>query len=116
MHALNLRVGDSAEVYMDVNQTGYRPIILHDGPIVSVLLESLGALPKASRLYGRAWTSGPQVVVRYYEVQPPNGTKVPICAVARFADDEMWRSPESQPGTAILRAPYELAFIVNEFR
>lgn len=116
VRALNLQVGDGARIHVDVNQAGSESVILHDGPIVSVLLQDFGPFPKTSRLYGRAWTSGPQVVVRYYEAQPPNGKKVPICAVARLADDEMWRSPEFQPGTAILDAPYEWVIAVNAFR
>lgn len=116
MHALNLRVGDAAELYLDVNQTGYRPITLYDGSIVSVLLAELGPLAKTSRLYGRAWTSGPQAVIRYYEAQVPNGEKVPLCAIAQLADDHMWKSPESKPGTVKLKNSNAYAIIVDSFR
>lgn len=117
MHALNLRVGDAAELYMDVNQTGdFRRIILHDGPIVSVLSQGLGSLAKTSLLYGRVWTGGPQVVIRYYEAKTPDGEKVPLCAIAQLADDYMWKLPESKPGAANLDDSTAIAIIVDAFR
>jgi hypothetical protein len=112
---MNLHVGDSAELYLDVNQAKSRRTVLHDGPIESVLLEKLGPLTKTSRLYGQVWISGPQVVVRYYEAQPPEGKRVPFCAVARFGGDDMQKLPESLPGTAVLRGSNAFAFVVDEF-
>lgn len=116
MRYLNLHVGDSAIAYVDANQPGREDLTLHDGPIESVLRDELGPLAKASRLYGQVWTTGPQVVIRYYQVQAPNAEKSPFCAVARLGDDEMRKPPESKPGTLIFGSPIAAVFIVDTFR
>ena len=116
MRILNLRVGDGAVVELDVNQSVTSPIILSDGPIESMLNNSLGPLPPVTRLYGRVWTGGPQVVVRYYEAHPPDSESFPICAVARLAHGQMQKKPESKPGTAILEFSEAGVYIVNSFR
>jgi hypothetical protein len=116
MRILRLHVGDSALVDLDANQIGSRRVTLYDGPIESVMQEGFGTLEGATRLYGQVWTGGPQVVIRYYEAHPPDGDKVPICAVARLGDDQMRKLPESKPGTAILDGSVAAAFVVNAFR
>lgn len=116
MRALRLHVGDSALVDLDANQIGSQRVTLYDGPVESVLQESLGTLQAATRLYGQVWTSGPQVVIRYYEAHPPDGDKMPICAVARLGFDQMRKLPESKPGTAILDGSVAAAFVVDAFR
>jgi hypothetical protein len=113
---MGLRVGDSVLVDLDANQTESRRVTLYDGPIESVTREEFGPLDATSRLYGQVWTGGPQVVIRYYEAQSPNGEKVPICAVARLGYDQMKKLPESKPGTAILEGSIAAAFIVDAFR
>lgn len=116
MRYIRLRVGDSALVEMDANQIRSRRITLYDGPIESVLKEDFGTLEGPTRLYGQVWTSGPQVVIRYYEAHPPDGEKIPLCAVARLGEDQMRKRPESKPGTAILDGSIAAAFAVNAFR
>lgn len=116
MRILNLRVGDGAVVELDVNQSVTSPIVLSDGPIESMLNNSLGPLPPVTRLYGRVWTGGPQVVVRYYEAHPPDGEPFSLCAVARLARGQMQKKPESKPGTAILEFSEAGVYIVNSFR
>jgi hypothetical protein len=116
MRILNLRVGDGATVDLDVNQSLASSITLYDGPVESMLTSSLGPLPPVTRLYGRVWTGGPQVVVRYYEAHPPDGEPFPICAVARLALGQMQKKPESKPGTAILEFSRAGVFVVNSFR
>lgn len=116
MRILRMRVGDAADVELDANQMDARPITLYDGEVESFLEESLGALDPGTRLYGRGWTSGPQVVVRYYEAKPPDGDAIPVCAVARLGRGQMRRRPESLPGTAILDYSGALAFVVDSFR
>jgi hypothetical protein len=116
MRILGLRVGDGASVELDVNQADDSPITLYDGPVESMLYESLGPLPPATRLYGRVWTGGPQAVVRYYEAHPPDREKIPICAAARTARGQMKKRPESKPGTAVLEFSTASAFIVESFR
>ena len=116
MRILRMRVGDSALMDLDANQIESRRVTLYDGPIESVLQEGMGTLQAATRLYGQVWTSGPQVVIRYYEAQPPDGDKVPICGVARLGYDQMKKLPESKPGTAILDGSVAVAFVVDAFR
>jgi hypothetical protein len=116
MRYLKLRVGDSALIDLDANQIGSRRVRLYDGPIESVLQESIGTLEGVTRLYGQVWTSGPQVVIRYYEAHPPDADKVPICAVVRLSYDQMRKLPESKPGMAILEGSTAAAFIVDAFR
>lgn len=116
MRVLNVRVGDGATVDLDVNQAQTSPITLYDGPVESMLTGSLGPLPPVTRLYGRVWTGGPQVVVRYYEAHPTDGEPFPICAVARLARGQMQKKPESKPGTAVLEFSSAGVFIVNSFR
>jgi hypothetical protein len=116
MRYMGLRVGDSVLVDLDANQTESRRVTLYDGPIESVTREEFGPFAATSRLYGQVWTSGPQVVIRYYEAQSPTGEKVPLCAVARLGYDQMRKLPESKPGTAILEGSVAAAFIVDAFR
>src|SRR5512133_3117326 len=66
---MNLHVGDNTQVFIDANQGGRERIIVYDRPIESVVRGDLGPLSTLSRVYGRVWTSGPHVVIRYYEAQ-----------------------------------------------
>jgi hypothetical protein len=116
MRYMRLRVGDDAWVSLDANQLDARRITLYDGPIESMLDEDLGILESTTRLYGQVWTSGPQVVIRWYEAHPPDSEKVPICAVARLSRDQMRKLPESKPGMAILEGAKAAAYIVDAFR
>jgi hypothetical protein len=116
MRYVRLHVGDAALVELDANQVGAQPITLYDGPVESMLKDDLGMLESPTRLYGWVWTSGPQVVVRYYEAHPPDGDKIPICAVARLGNGQLRKRPESKPGTAILDFSIADAFIVDSFR
>ena len=111
-----MRVGDAADVELDANQVAARPITLYEGPVESVLKSELGTLYPGTRLYGRVWTGGPQVVVRYYEARPPDGDTIPICAVARLGHGQMRKRSESKPGTAILEFSEASAYAVDSFR
>jgi len=116
MRYVRLHVGDAALVELDANQVGARPIRLYEGPVESMLKEDLGMFEAPTRLYGQVWTNGPQVVIRYYEAHPPDGDKVPICAVARLGDGQLRKRPESQPGIAVLDYSIADAFVVDSFR
>ncbi len=116
MRRLNLSVGDASDVELDVNQTNTSPITMYDGPVESMLNSPLSTLPAVTRLYGRVWTGGPQVVVRYYEAHVPDEEPIPICAVARLARGQLKKKPESKPGTAILEFSSAGLYIVNSFR
>jgi hypothetical protein len=116
MRILRMHVGEAADVELDANQIDASPITLYDGPVESYLDGSLGNLYPGTRLYGRVWTSGPLVVVRYYEAKPPDGETVPICAVARLGKGQLARHPESKPGTAIFDYSGASVFVVDSFR
>jgi hypothetical protein len=116
MRYLRMRVSDAGDVELDANQVSARPITLYDGPVESILDSELGTLNPGTRLYGRVWTGGPLVVVRYYEARPPDGDTMPICAVARLGNGQMRKRPESKPGTAILDWSGAAVFVVDAFR
>jgi hypothetical protein len=116
MRILGLHVSDAASVELDANQFDAPSITLYAGPVESMLTESLGPLPPATRLYGHVWTGGPQVVIRYYEVHPPDRDKLPICAVARLGRGQMKKRPESKPGTAIIESSFASVYVVDAFR
>ncbi len=117
MEILRIRVGDAANVELDLNQADTSPITLYEGEVESELTSSLGTLDVGTRLYGRVWTEGPMVVVRYYGAKDPReGPTLPICAVARLALGQMRKRPESKPGTAILESSGAAIFIVDRFR
>jgi hypothetical protein len=117
MEALRLRVGDAAEVQLDAKQpVDASPIALYDGPVESLLRKPFGTLERGARLYGRVWTSGPQVVVRYYQARSVAGQMLPICAVARIGGNQFRKLPESKPGMALLEFPKAVAYVVSAFR
>jgi hypothetical protein len=115
MDALQLLPGATAHVEIDANQFEVEPLTLKAGPIESIVLEPMGKLGAASRLYGRVWTSGPRVVIRYYRAQQPGANLVPICAVARPGGDQFVAKPGKFPGTAELPYSSALAFVVEAF-
>ncbi|WP_224363522.1 serine/threonine protein kinase [Hyalangium versicolor] len=116
MRILGLHVGDGAWVELDINQDHVSPITLYEGPIESMLTEELGPLGRSTRLYGRVWTGGPQVVVRYYEAHPPHQEKFPICAMARLSKGQLRKRPGSKPGTAIVEFSSAGVDVVDSFR
>ncbi|WP_307734696.1 hypothetical protein [Pyxidicoccus parkwayensis] len=116
MRYLRVRVGDSAEVELDANQDDARPLRLYEGPIESILYGELGTLGTGTRLYGRVWTEGPHVVIRYYEAHPLDGDKVPLCAVARLSKGQLRKLPGSQPGIALLEFSTAGVYVVDGFR
>ena len=117
MNYLSMFVGEASEVQLDANQRHASPITLYDGNIESVLEGSLGLISSQTRLYGRVWTGGPQVVIRYYAAQPVGGgNQIPMCAVARMSLGQLRKRPESKPGTAIIESSSAAVFIVDEFR
>lgn len=116
MRAMGLEVGHTSWVNLDANQIKSSPIYLYDGPIESVLTDDFGTLEATTRLYGQVWTGGPQVVIRYYEADPPNREKLPICAVARLSKNQLRKLPESKPGMAVLQFSVSGVTIVDSFR
>jgi hypothetical protein len=116
MRYVRLQVGDGAMVELDVNQPRVSPLQLYEGPLESKLIGDLGMLEPGTRLYGRVWTDGPQVVIRYYEARPRDGEPFPICAVARLAMGQLRKLPESTPGMAVLEFSRAGIYIVDAFR
>ncbi|RKG56098.1 serine/threonine protein kinase [Corallococcus sp. AB011P] len=116
MRYLRLAVGAGALVEFDVNQGDAEPTTLYEGRVESMLLSDLGPLDSPTRLYGYVWTSGPQVVIRYYEARPPDSAaRVPICAVVRMAQGQMLKLSGSLPGTAVIKYSRGGVFIVDKF-
>jgi len=115
MRALHLRPGDAAHAEIDANQLEREPLTVYPGPVESMLMESLGPLPGATRFYGRIWTGKRTVVIRYYYAQAPDGEKVPICAVARKSGGQLVAKPGQFPGSAELEFSSVAIFIVEDF-
>jgi hypothetical protein len=119
MAILRLHPSDSAWMVIDLNKRGQHDITVNDGPIESALEEPLGisVLETGTRLYGRVWTSGPDVVIRYYEARPLDpGGPIAICAVARLGLGELRKKPGPAPGSATLGTSVAGFVIVDSFR
>lgn len=119
MAILRLHPGIASWIDIDLNKVGQQDITVNDGPIESALQEPLGesVLLGGTRLYGRVWTSGPDVVIRYYEARPLDpGEPLAICAVARLGAGEMKKWPGPKPGSAILQFALARLVVVDAFR
>ncbi len=116
MQALDLQPGhSSAWVELDANQAAREPLTVSAGPIESIMMEPMGELGGATRLYGRVWTSGPRVVIRYYYAQRAGENPLPICAVARVGGGELEGKPGKFPNSTELEWSRALAFVVQDF-
>ena len=116
MRALELRPGHSSTgVELDANQIEREPLTVMAGPIESVMTEHMGRLGALTRLYGRVWTSGPRVVIRYYYAQRTGEEPLPICAVARRGAGELEGTPGKFPHSTELPSSNALAFVVQDF-
>lgn len=118
MRILRLQPDIGAWIELDPYQIDESPITLTDGPLESLLDEELVTLPVGTRLYGHVWTGGPVVVIRYYEAQPPNSERVPICGVVRWGPQDVngKKLPGSPPGGALLKYSRASMWIVRKFR
>ena len=58
-------------------------------------------LPEGSRLFGRVWTGGEMVTVRYDAIQVPGGRRMPFCAEVDDSGGQE-KDPASPPGVAII--------------
>ena len=115
MRKLGLNKGGSASVYTDITQPGTvgEDVIVHDGPIVSLVIEQYGDLPKGTRLYGRLWTGEGRVTGRYTKAELPDGSIYPVCFVYGNHDGGEWKEG-SKPGA--VRMPRTWAYtVVPEF-
>jgi len=118
MEILGLLVGDTGSIDLDANKIDASTITVYDGPIESALERGLShVFPPATNFYGKVWTSGPWIVIRYYEARRLDGTPaVPICAVARRGGDELKKIPGPARGSAVLDFSEALIVIVDSFR
>lgn len=116
MQRLGINVADSAFITIDPRREKELPFTLHDGPIESVLREKLGPLPTGTRILGRVWTKGLDVVIRYHEARPPHGIIMPFCGVARDAYGGMTKQPGSPPGIGIIPDSGAAVWVVDAFR
>ena len=91
---------------------------INDGPIESALNQSLSdVFGPLTRFYGKVWTSGPLVVIRYYEARRLDGDPpIPICAVARLGAEQLKKVPGPAPGSAVLEYSSAGVYIVDSFR
>lgn len=116
MEAMQLHVGDSIKVQLDASQTDARPVTLYDGPVESLVWGFFGTLDLGDRLYGRVSTSGPQIIIRYYQLQRLDGQPIPFCAVARLSGNQYRKLPGSRPGLAVVELSTANAHVVSAFR
>lgn len=117
MAVYRLKTGAEQLIDLDMSKVGAREITVNDGPIESSLRDPLGPLGTRTRLYGKVWTSGPYVVVRYYEAKPLDvGPPIPICGVARLDNEFLKKRPGPAAGSALLDGNVVSFRIVDGFR
>lgn len=108
-------IGDDVEIRInvDVNQrpgkgctkdeTGSCSAVVGDGQVVSETRERLGRMPEGTRLSGRLWTGGEEVVGRYTWASPPGEAGFPVC-IALGDNGGAEKQPGSKPGAVLLHA------------
>jgi len=119
MALLRLHPGHASWVDVDQSKIGMRNVTINDGPIESILQQPLGpsVLDTGTHLYGKVWTSGPYIVIRYYEARPPDsGEPFAICAIARLDEGGLKKKPGPAPGSAVLEISISGVVIVDGFR
>ena len=116
MLRLGIAVSERAPINIDPARSDQVPLPLFEGPIESLLEDELGPLPAGTRLYGRIWTGGPDVVIRYLEARPPRGQTIPFCGVAHDGSDGMTKRPDSPPGSGIIPDGAAIIRVVDAFR
>lgn len=117
MRLFEVSSGDAAQVSLDVTQIDVKMLIIYDGTIESVLEEPLGRFYGGTRLYGRVWTAGQHVVIRYYAIRPPGWESIPICAEAKSTlSTPLLKIPTSEAGTAAFHSPFGVVVAVEKFR
>lgn len=115
MAAFNLEPGARATMDVDATRTDPGPLIVYDGPVESLTWLNMVDLPGRTRLYGRIWTGGPRVVIRYYSARLPDGKVIPFCAVAAENGPGLPKSP-GRPGSAALHSSSASVYVTGQFR
>jgi len=119
MAILRLHPGTSAWIQIDQNKVGQRDFTINDGPVESILEDALGStlLQGGTRVYGQVWTSGPDIVIRYYEARPLDpGGPLAICAIARLDRGQLKKKPGPAPGSAVIEYSTARLVVVDGFR
>ncbi|WP_164000876.1 serine/threonine protein kinase [Pyxidicoccus caerfyrddinensis] len=111
MKILELEDGLVIRINVDVKQPdgknckrdedGFCVAVVGDGEIVSETRERLGRMPKGTRLSGRLWTGGSDVVGRYTWARPPGEDGFPVC-IALGDNGGVEKRPGSKPGAAMV--------------
>jgi hypothetical protein len=109
------RPGSSAEMDLDVTQRREGALIVYDGSLESETVVPMADLPPKTRLFGRVWTGGPRVVIRYYSAQLPDGKRIPFCGVAGWNGPGLPKAP-GRPGSAALSQTFASVYVVSQFR
>jgi eukaryotic-like serine/threonine-protein kinase len=116
MRELPIYEGGVISIYTDVEQSvgaSSKPIIVRDGPIVSLTNGANSDLPVGTRLYGRLWTQGGRVTGRYTRAELPDHRIVPVCLVYGSLQGGQW-GKGSKPG-AVLMPRVWAAIVVHSF-
>jgi hypothetical protein len=116
MNIMQLYAGDESMVELAPRQADRSMVTLHDGPIEVLLAQPWATFDPGTRLFGKVWTTGPTVVIRFYEAHSPLVGTMPICAVVRYPTPFLKKLPESKPGTAILKVTRVPVVAVDVFR
>lgn len=114
MESFGLRPGRSVAIWVDVYRQDTGPLVVYDGPIESETWVKMEYLPGGTRLYGRVWTSGPRVVIRYYSARLPDGRVIPFCGLANDNDFGLAKG-SSRPGSGALDAAFSWVFVTGRF-
>jgi serine/threonine-protein kinase len=101
MSKMGLSTEDSFSVVVDERLPERPPARLEEGPIVSYVDLPYKQLPERSRLFGRVWTGGEMVTVRYDAIQFPGGSRMPFCAEVDDSGGQV-KDSASPPGVAII--------------
>jgi hypothetical protein len=101
-------------MWVDATRTDSGPLVIYDGPVVSETWVNMEELPGDTRLYGRVWTSGPRVVIRYYSARLPDGKVIPFCGVAAENGHGLPKGP-GRPGSAALKSAFAWVYVVGRF-
>jgi hypothetical protein len=118
MRLMSMPLGAWARIDVDPSQFGNNPLRFYDGPIQSPLILPFGSLEPPVEFYGKVWTGGPHVTIRYHAARPKGREPIPVCMEARYEGDlPLKKHPDSQPGIALVPDDRLIfAFVVESFR
>ena len=116
MREMGIKPGDKGSVEADATQNELRPARLMEGPVIGFLDEPFKRMPERTKLMGRVWTGGEDVVIRYYEAQLPDGRRRPVCMVAKEGLGGLRKREGSVPGVAVVEDSLVILRAVDGYR